>query len=764
MRKCNKLLGFTALLFSNFLYANDTLSDNSLEEILNEKIELKSQIGSRDNAKNYLDSSSPIDVITSQQISSSGQTKLTDLLKYFVPGFNTIETSIADASDHIRSFTLRGMSSDQVLVLVNGKRLHTSAIFNEGTGLISSGTTHVDLNTVPLISIERIEILRDGAAAQYGSDAISGIINIVLKGQNTNNEVSVHTGVRKEGDGSNYQLDSFISIPLDYDGFTNISLSANKQYQTQRAGADRRVEPAEVHTHVGIPDSQSLALVLNSEIVQENDIVLYTRAILNYRDTQSSAFYRIPDSSRVQLSEGFLPIMDSEVLDSSVTFGAKGIFANSWNWDLSNVYGYNQFDYNSKDTMNFDLDSSSQTSFNIGKLIFTQNTTNFDIKKKIDNFTFAAGVEYRYENYQIQAGDAESYFGTGSQGYTGYTPQNEVDKSRNNYALYLDTTYKNTKNLNAQLALRFESYSDFGATQDVKLALGYKIIPKLLLRTTASTGFRAPSLAQENFSHTSSALSNDLLLQKGIFTTTHPVAQSLGSQELKPELSKHLTLGAVYQFTNKASLMIDLYYVKVDDKILISDKQSASSDSQEQIFAEYGVSSAAYLTNAIDTKTRGVDIKLNNNYTFENSDILETTLWYSHNKNEITNFNDIFSNDRVVSIEKLQPRSNIKFSNNYKKGKFNYLLNVNSYSEIYQSLGGVTYKFGSMTTVDINVNYKVNKMFELSIGGNNILDEMPDFWDRSNKYLGYDGILPYTNNTPIGASGAYYYLNAGVKF
>ena len=756
-----KLVGFTTLLLSNLLYANDM----DLEDILNETLELKSQIGSRDKAKNFLDSSSAVDVITAQQIKDCSQTKLTDVLKYFVSGFNTTESSVTDGSDHIRSFTLRGMSSDQILVLVNGKRLHTSALFHESAGVIPSATTHVDLNTIPLIAIQRVEILRDGAAAQYGSDAIAGVINIILKGQNSSSEVSVHTGIRESGDGERYQVDGFVSIPLKYDGFANIGISLNQENQTQRAGVDRRVEPAKLHTHVGIPDSQSVSAILNSEVIQANDSIFYTNMIFNYKDSKASAFYRTPNDSRVRYSDGFLPIINVKNLDYSATIGFRGVFEDFTTWDISNVYGYNKFNYNSYDTMNFTLDETSPTSFDIGSLIFIQNTTNLDLKKRIDNLTLAGGLEYRYENYQIKSGDEASYVGTGSQGYTGYMPQNKVDATRDSYALYLDATYKYNEKLDTQLAGRFENYSDFGSTQNLKLALGYKIVPNLLLRTTASTGFRAPSLAQSDFSHTSSALTNGVLQQKGIFTPTHEVSQSLGAKELKPEKSKHLSFGAVYQFSKEASLMIDYYYIRVGDKIIISDKKSAQTQEQKDIFEQYGVASAAYLTNAIDTKTQGIDIKFNNSYTFLDSSTLESTLWYDYNKNEILNLNDVVSDTKVTAIEQVQPKSIIKIQNSYKTAKFNYLLNISRYSEIHQMLAnGVNYKFGAVTTVDLDINYQVNKSFDISIGGDNIFDEMPDKWDRSNKYLGYDGIIQYTSNSPIGYSGSYYYLKATISF
>jgi iron complex outermembrane receptor protein len=761
-----KLITFGTLITLNLLYANDTILTQSLEDILDIKTELKSQIGSRDKSKNFLDSNSPVDVITLEQIENSGQTKLTDLLKYYVAGFNTTESSVTDGSDHIRSFTLRGMSSDQILVLINGKRVHTSAQFHESTGVISSGTSHVDLNTIPLISIQRVEILRDGAAAQYGSDAISGIINIILKGQNSTNKLTIHTGKRKLGDGEKHQIDTFISIPLKYDGFTNISISANKQLQTQRAGADRRLAIPTVHTHVGIPDSKSISTIINSEIVQDNDKLFYINAMLNYKDSKASAFYRTPSSSRAIYPDGFLPIINVKNTDYRVSTGLSSSSFNSISWDISNTYGYNKFNYNSYDTMNYDLNQTSPTSFDLGSLVFIQNSTNFDIKKKVNKLTIAGGLEYRYENYQIQKGDKSSYVGTGSQGYTGYMPQNVVDATRDSSAIYLDATYKYNKKLNTQLAGRFEDYSDFGSTKNIKFALGYKIIPKLLLRTTASTGFRAPSLAQSHFSHTSSSLVNGTLQQKGIFIPTHEVAQSLGAKPLKAELSQHITIGGVYQFLDNASLMVDYFYTLVDDKILISDKKIKGDQTQDiqNIFDKYRIASAAYLTNGVNTKTQGVDIKLNNNYKFAGGSILETTLWYNYNENKIIHFNEILSDARIIAIEQGQPKSIIKFINHYKDGKLDYGLNISRFSKTYNMLGSTNYKFNPLTTVDLNIKYKLTNNFDIAVGGNNIFNEIPNKWDRSSKGLGYDGIIPYNSNTAVGYSGTYYYIKATMRF
>jgi len=757
------IIGTTTLLITS-IHAADDLDDKSLESILNETIELKAEIGSREQAKNFLDSKSPVDVITAIQIEESGQTKLTNVLKYFVPGFNTIETSVADGSDHLNSFTLRGMNSDQILVLVNGKRLHTSALMHEISN-ISGGTTHVDLNTIPVVAIEKIEILRDGAAAQYGTDAIAGVISIVLKAKSDKNTISLHIGQRKEGDGEQAQLDSFISTPLNYDGFVNLSISANLQNRTQRAGKDRRLDPPSVQTRMGLPDSKNISAVLNTEIVQYNDNVIYSNAMLSYRDSESSTFYRIPDENRAVSPHGFLPIMNAKILDYSFTLGAKGRLSDDTQWDISNVYGYNNFHYYLNDTMNYTLGALSPTRFDNGNLTYIQNTTNFDLKKSMGKFNFAAGLEYRYENYKIEAGDEASYAGTGSQGFSGFSSENETDTSRENYAAYLDIVYNFDKNFSIEGALRFEDYSDFGSTQNIKISSAYKVMDNLLFRTTASTGFKAPSLAQSNFSHTSHFVTNDQLSLKGIFTPDHAVSQVLGAQELEPESSIHYTLGSVYQFSKQISLMIDYFYIKVDDRILLSDKKSASTAEQQAIFDAYGVSRASYFTNAINTKTQGIDIKLNSEHIFDNGSKLTSTIWYYYGETEITGFNEDISSKKISDVENGQPKSNFRILNNYKKDKYNITLNISRFGSFSSSSGSNVYDFDPLITTDLDINYKITKNFDISIGGNNIFDETINKWkDRSSLFLGYDGILTTTNKSPIGVSGAYYYMRASIKF
>lgn len=763
MQRQIKYLTISLLLLSS-LFASEDILEDSLEDIMNMESELKADVGSRSGAKSFLDSSAPVDVIKAEQINKSGLTSLTDVLRYFVAGFNAPETSVADGSDHVRAFTLRGMSPDQVLVLVNGKRMHTSALLNVN-GTIGRGSSNVDLDTIAISSIEKIEILRDGAAAQYGSDAISGVINIILKGIGYENSISVHSGKRLKGDGTQFNADTFISIPLKYDGFVNLTIQAKSQDQTNRAGADSRLSNPTVKTHAGIPDSKNFLAVLNAEIPQENNINIYTNAILNYRDSEASTFFRPSDDNTATTTlypDGFLPILNAKILDYSIAIGENGELLDGYFWDLSNVYGYNNISYTLRDSMNYSLNASSPTSFYNGSLSFIQNTTNLDVKKRIDDFNLAFGVEYRYENYIIESGEESSYIDGGSQGFSGYQDENSVNENRSSYAAYFEGAYDITDDLASKGAIRYENFSDFGSTTNIKLALKYKLIEELLFRSSASTGFRAPSLAQSNYSHTSTFGG----LVKGTYKPDHAVSKLYGATDLKAEKSKHLTIGSVYQPTKDTFLMIDYFFITVDDRIMLSNEFTLTSAEQTL----YGVNEARFFTNAVNTETQGLDIKFNHKYTFENDSLVDFSIWYNYAINKVTGYNDTYTTKensyaQIDRIENGQPKDSLRILTSYTIENITSTLNISRYGDYSQVIDNVAYDFNPAWITDLDLSYEVNKRFNIAVGSNNIFDITPNKWDGLSGYnYGYDGIKPYSRYSPFGYSGAYYYVRANLKF
>jgi len=753
-------------LFTTSLLRADDLFEASLEDIMQMQSELKADVGSREGAKNFLDSRSPVDVITHEQIERSGLTSLTNVLRYFVAGFNAPETSVADGSDHVRAFTLRGMSPDQILVLINGKRLHASSLLHVND-VIGRGSSNVDLDTISLKAIEKIEILRDGAAAQYGSDAISGVINIILKGIGHSSSIDISVGQRELGDGEKLYTEALFTLPLKYDGFINTTLSLTDQKQTQRAGVDKRLTPPSVKTHAGIPDYQNFAATLNAEIPQKNNINFYVNSMLNYRDSEASAFFRPPSLESATLyPTGFLPIINAKIHDYSLRAGVQGEFDNALKWDFSNAFGYNDIRFHVDESMNYTLGANSPISFSNGGFNFLQNSTNLDLKKSIDRLSLASGFEYRYEKYRLEQGESASFVGTGSQGFSGYRAENEAKESRESYAFYIDGTYNFTDDLSLECASRYENYSDFGSTTNFKLASSYKIIPQLLLRSSASTGFRAPSLAQSNYSHTSTFGG----LIEGTFRPEHEIAKTFGAKKLTAEESTHFTIGGVYQPRQDLSLMIDYFLTNVDDRIMLSNNLIGATDAQKRILAAYGVSKARFFTNAIDTKTHGVDIKLNFNRDFTHNKKLNVGIWYNYNKNSVQAFNGTTttrenSYEQIDRVENGQPKSSLRVLISYEQNKLLTTLNFSGYGSYRQVRDNQAYKFNSKLTSDLDITYKATKKMKLSMGAINLFSTMPNRWnDLSGTLYGYNAIKPYSRYSPFGYSGAFFYVRTRFDF
>jgi len=746
--------------------------------------------------RDLLLSSVPIDVITSEQIRQSGSSELSQILERYVAGFNFPRPSVTDGTDHARPFTLRGLNPDQVLVLVNGKRLHQSSLLSMN-GSIGRGTSSVDLNTIPIASIERVEILRDGAAAQYGSDAIAGVINIILKGYGQTDQVTATYGETKEGDGVMKRTDIFYSIPLAYDGFFNITAEYRDRGATNRAGSDpRQLYPDgdsrndledPITMRYGDADTQDILLSVNSEVNLENGLVLYTNALYSHRDSEAGAFFRTSIDSRNNTDiypDGFLPLIAPEIEDYSFTLGTKDILSNGIKWDLSYTYGFNDYHFYVNNTHNDSLGSSSATSFDSGGTSYVQQSINLALSKKIDSFSLATGVELRNENYKIYAGEEGSYIlGTdsdyaGAQGFPGFQPDNEVDAKRNNIALYVDTKYKSENNLVIGLAGRYEYYDDFGSNLDGKLSMSYKPVSQLLLRSTASTGFRAPSLSQSYYTSTTMTRSGEELYQTGTFGVNTSIAQALGATDLKAEKSIHFSAGFVLQPMSGVSFSADYFYTTINDRIMLTNNITETvSDEVKSILNAYNVQQARYFTNAMSTKTQGVDLRLKHTYKFENRSILKTVIAYQYASTKITDINvapsilgdngeELLVGDITTSLtEDSQPKGTLKIYTQYRYRDIVSKLNVNRYGSYKIDFFGDEYSFGSTWTTDVEVEYTYNKIYSFALGGENIFDIYPDKWgDTGNSIISGDGVMQYPQNTPYGYNGAFYYVRFGIIF
>jgi len=380
----------------------------------------------------------------------------------------------------------------------------------------------------------------------------------------------------------------------------------------------------------------------------------------------------------------------------------------------------------------------------------------------------AGGLELRYEKYSIHAGDEASYVGNnitagGSQGFAGFRPDNEVDESRTSVALYIDSIIDLSEELTLEVLARYEEYSDFGESTNAKLALSYKVMPELLLRTSGSTGFRAPSLAQSHYSQTSSFVnSSGVLVSQGTFKTDHEISQELGATELRSERSKNFSMGGVYQPTKKLSFMLDMFYIEVNDRIMLTNELDVSAAMQ----AKYGVKQARYFTNAAATQTTGIDVKVDYRHSLESNANLDFNLWFNYTKNKI-DYSDSNTDNAVekVRVEDGQPNNSLRFLTNYELNRLNIALNLSRFGHYSQMRDNQVYEFDAAYTADLDISYKIGKDIKVAIGATNIFDETPNKWDGlSGDYYGENGIKPYSRYSPFGYSGAYYYLRASMEF
>lgn len=753
-----------------------------LEELLKVETPAKAEVGSRSGARDALDADVPIDIITAAQLESSGFTELSKALMKLIPGFNSPRPSGHDGTDHAPPFMLRGLNPDQLLVLVNGKRLHQSSLLNVNVS-VGRGTSGVDINTIALRSIERIEVLRDGAAAQYGSDAIAGIINIILKGYGHDSRATASYGRTAQGDGVVRQADVFFSVPLKNDGFINMTGEARHRGRTNRAGPDSRLGNAINHL-IGEADAQDGQLAVNAEIPTDA-LTFYAHGLLDRRASSAGALYRLPGDVRnnpVLYPNGFLPMIEPKINDYSLSAGVRGVSADNVRWDLSLTHGSNDYHFYVSNTHNDSLGNSSPTAFDSGATTYTQNILNLDLVKKWGDLHLAGGAEIRHENYQISRGEEASYMtGTfssipGAQGFPGFMPENEVNARRSNRALYLDARYDLSRSVSLEAAARHENYSDFGSTLDKKLALALRPHDDVLLRASASTGFRAPSLSQAYYTSTVSSLSgaDATFRQAGTFAVNHPVSIALGAKPLRPEKSQHQTVGVVYQPTSDFSVSADFFSADIADRIMLTGNiVDTVSPQVKAILRQYSVQSARYFTNATATKTQGLDLRLNYKHTFEDRSKLRLVASYHRDKTTVTDVYPLASilggkttaavlNDTTQSlIETVQPGEGYKLWTQFEDGAWRTTLNLNRVGSYYLINGS---SFGAKLTTDLDVAWSLSKAVEVALGGNNVFNVLPDKYpDSGGLFSGGTGIIQYAPFSPFGYNGAFYYIRLKLK-
>lgn len=834
----------------------------SLEEVV--------VLGSRFGGRLVTDSPMPIDLITAEELTNNGATELQDMLKLTVPSFNTARPVTAGVADFLASPTLRGLSPGQVLVLVNGKRRHTSSDLNTGNQ-IGRGDIAYDFNAIPSTALESVEVLRDGASAQYGSDAIAGVINLVLS-DDLGGTVTAKSGVTTEGDGWTTLVGFGYGLPLGDDGgFIRLTAQFQDQEFTDRARPDTRqqyfgdggattlsnnfgsgvgltpsngaLDPREATFNrniwiFGQPEYTNYSLFVNAEAPLSPGVVAYGFGGYNDLGGRNPNFFRRAgqdNTVRAIHPDGFLPFQDIDLQNLSGAVGLRGDDMAGFSWDLSTVYGESQTDLGYSNSNNVSLGVDSPTVFDRGGTTLSQWTTNLNFSRPIDiggdsPLNLAFGAEYRREAFEIRAGDPFSYgFGgvpildgpnagsvspAGAQPAGGTSPAEELDESRNNFALYGEVEKEWSDNLLLSAAVRYEDYSDFGSTTNYRLAGRLRVAEVLTLRSSFGTAFRAPALPQSFFQRVNTSFATGSPVETRIVSVNDPLAPLIGALPLEPETADNFSVGAVLEWAG-VTASVDYFRAELEDRLVLSSQ--FSSDALTTLLETNGfagIGAVSYVTNAVDTTTDGVDVTVR-----YQEEIGPGTMTATFAANFVdTEFDriagtpgelaalgitaELFDLTQQVRLREGTPRDKMTLNllwlfdrwginltatrygevsqlgrSNQSPQQTDALLSGRGYSVTLVPRGGspnvdIVQRFEADIVADLELFYDINEELTVALGVSNLFNNFPEEQLATTVEstlagaIGSDarGVFPYAYIAPFGVNGRFTYLRAVLEF
>jgi iron complex outermembrane receptor protein len=771
----------------------------------------------------------PIDIITQEQITTSPSTETNQIIQKIAPSFNFPRPTITDGTDSVRPATLRGLGPDQLLVMVNGKRRHASALVNANSS-VGRGSSGVDLNAIPAAAIGNIEILREGAAAQYGSDAIAGVINLVLKSDVSPLELSAKSGMTTHGDGQMLDVSANGGWGIGA-GALVVTGEYRVRYDTNRAAPDPRDQivngdagknsVAQPNTHWGDSYARDSMLFANFNLPvgEDRKRIFYAFGGYSNRHGSHGGFYRRALQAQNWPNiypEGFLPLIQPRITDFALTAGTRGEMA-SWFYDLSAGYGQNEFDFYVADSLNTSLGPNvTQTKFYSGSLGDDQVTANLDVSRPFKVGALAGpinvawGLEWRRDGFEQIAGEPNSYinggfkdrFGNvapaGAQVFPGFQPSNEVDVTRNSKAIYADVEGDVLPMLRLGVAGRYEDFSDFGDTTNGKITARFSPLQNFILRGSASTGFRAPSLSQGNWS----AISTNFLanaqgqleaFQTGTYRVDSDIARALGAQPLKAEKSKNLSAGIVWQPLSNLEVTADYFNIDIEDRIVFSGNFTGARILP--LIQPLGATAARFFTNAIDTETKGYDIVSN----YQRGMLggrMDFSAAYSWNETKIVGEvrtppqleglgEVLFDRIERRRVECGQPKDNVRLMQSYNRGSWNVTARESRYGEYcsFTALVPVTTGTPPVTTLqplddqtfspewlaDLELAYRWRD-YSLAVGAENIFDNFPDetriFREGTTTFTAPSnfGMFVYPSHSPFGMNGRFVYTRITYTF
>lgn len=784
-------------------------------------LEAVTVIGSRARASSAGETLIPVDIVSGEQLRNAGAVgnELGEALSLLVPSFTFPRQSNSVTSDHIRSAQLRGMNPDQVLVLVNGKRRHVSAVVNDNTK-IGKGNNAFDFNTIPLSAVKRVEIMRDGASALYGSDAIAGVINVVLDDSVGRTHMGLNHGLHHsdvapidetvtDGHSTGAWINS--GLALDGGGFLSFGLEANRRGATNRAGLDR-VSPFIPQTEdnlafrgrrthrVGDPDSEALGAWFNMER-PVGAVTLYGFGTASFRDTEGAAVYRYPDSNQnvpAIYPDGFRPVTTGQNEDIGVGFGARHA-SGAWRLDHSLSAGLNRFDFGVENSLNPSLGPDSPTRFDSGTFTNGLLALSSEATRRFESGPFgqpahlAVGLNYRLEQFESEAGDPTSFTAgdfrypdeladlvglpdIGAQGAKGLAPADSADVDRHVLGVFSELTAQLGERLEGSVAGRYEHYDDFGSTVTGKLSLRHETTQDLSLRASVSNSFRAPSLAQLSWARRDNTFSTDGgRISSRLVSNDSVIAGALGIPELEEERSVNFSAGLVWTPGSNMRISADIFRIAVDDRITLSSfiRDPAVIDFIAPLPGAEGVQAISFFTNATDTRTEGGELlfsldlpgdtgtwRIDSKYAYARTEITDT----ASPPGELTALApgiDLVGVEERNTIESATPRHRWISSVEWQGPTWSFTTRLRAYSSVTRVFTFARQEFDDQYALDAETSYRFGPNWRLSVGANNLTDRYPEQSAQANDFFGN---FAYDPINPIGINGRFVYARTELSF
>ena len=830
-------MGMTCVAMPSFAQDNEATKESAAKDA-----EVIVVVGTRAAPRSVADSPVPVDVISGDELAANGTSDMANLLRTVTPSYNVNAQSISDGATIVRPANLRGLSPDSTLILVNGKRRHKGSIIAFSGGGIADGAQSPDVSTIPAIALKQVEVLRDGASAQYGSDAVAGVINFVLKDNDSGGQVALKMGQFSEGDGEQVTLSANIGLGLSDKGFANVSFEVNQQdptsRSTQRSDAQALIDAG--NTNVRTPAAQvwgspkisdDFKLFLNSGIELDNGGDAYLFGNWSEKTVEGGFFFRNPNTRggifkgptledgtptlltadltpgatdnsacpivpiinnapdadalaslsgancyahNLRFPGGFTPFFGGNVTDLSLVMGTKGEFSDGTMYDISAGVGEHSTEFHMSNTLNSSMGPDSPTVFTPGAYAQLEKSMNADFSKDIESVkafesvVVSYGFELRQESFTITAGDEPSWkvgplvdqgFSIGSNGFPGFKPADAGTSSRVSKAVYIDTEMQVSEALLVEVAGRYEDFSDFGSSFNWKLAGMYEVNDAFKLRASVSTGFRAPTIGQNNVRAVQTQFEEGVLVDIATLPPTNPVSAKFGGVELKPEESLSYAFGSVYQ-DGDFFLTADYFHIEVTDRITQTSSIALSDEDRAQLKAlgvtdAIGLSKVKFFTNDFDTTTQGLDIVGNySNEVFGGE--MKYSLAYNWTQTSVDKFGANVNQTKINRLEKALPEHKGSLTVNYLADDWSLMVRANYYGTWYQYSPDV--KGNATALLDAEFNYQVSEQVDLSLGVNNLTDDNGPI-DQS-----HSSGRTYSSTSPYGFNGRFVYAKVAYNF